>query len=64
MDYILDYLKNYNCHYDNKYKIFTIRKPISVKEFMYVRHLLKHINMDIYDIRVETSKGSSYERRF
>lgn len=66
MDYVLDYLKKYDCHFDNKNKIFTIRKPISVKEFLYVRKLLKFVNMDIYDIRIETNNNLrlGYERRF
>lgn len=67
MEYILDVLSKYNCEYDVKYKIFYIKKEISVKDFIYIKKILDtFVNEKIEDIRVDTfnSKRSTYERRF
>lgn len=64
MEYILDYFKKYDCEF--RKNIFVIKKPIGVKEFIYLKKLLKYYSGNIEDIRVETLNGLrlNYERRF
>lgn len=52
MNLILDLFRGYEIEYDRKHKIIAINKPIPIKEFMYLKELLKRTNSEVKDIRV------------
>lgn len=52
MDLILDLFRGYEVEYDRINKIITIRKPIPIKEFIYLKELLKRTSSEVKDIRV------------
>lgn len=52
MDLILDLFRGYEIEYDRKHKIIYINKPIPIKEFMYLKELLKRTRDEVKDIRV------------
>ena len=66
MYYIFELLKSYDYIFDRKAKILTIRKPIDVKRFIYIKKLLEPYRNIVEEIRVETlgSLRNNYERRF
>lgn len=52
MDLILDLFRGYEIEYDRRHKIITIKKPIPIKEFIYLKELLKRTSSEVKDIRV------------
>ena len=52
MDLILDLFRGYEIEYDRRHKTIIINKPIPIKEFMYLKELLKRTNSEVKDIRV------------
>lgn len=62
MKYILELLRGYYPEIDKEQKIITIRKPIDVPFFVYIKNLIKK-NTDYKEIRVETIRSKN-ERGF
>lgn len=62
MRYILKLLRGYYPEFDEENKIVTIRRPIDVPLFVYIKKLIRK-NTDYKEIRVESLRSSN-ERRF
>ena len=62
MKYILELLRGYNPEIDKEQKIITIRKPIDVPFFVYIKNVIK-ANTEYKEIRVETIRSKN-ERGF
>lgn len=58
MNLILDLFRGYEIEYDRTHKVVIINKPIPIKEFMYLKELLKRTNSEVKDIRVYGDKIS------
>lgn len=53
MNYIFEWLSEYNVEYDASTKILYIKKSMPVKEFSYLRWLLQPYMYKIEDIIIE-----------
>lgn len=56
MHLILDLFRGFEVEYDRKNKIVIVNKPIPVRDFIYLKRLLKGVSDEVKDIRVFTDK--------
>lgn len=60
-DTILDILEKYNSEFDVKNNILTIREPMSVSLFVYIKKYIKEQNPEV-EIRIETIRRRNEHR--
>lgn len=52
MNLVLDLFKGFEVEYDWRNKIIIINKPMPVKDFVYLKKLIKITTEDVADIRL------------